>query len=159
MHFMVLRLWMLFPLIANVGVCGVPIRILEVIFHWFVIFLPTQAFHSVTMLHYNFLEHYLTFDSSFTIHDPAFSGPGSVVSIATDYGLDGPGIESWWGGEIFRACPARPWGLPSLLYNGYRVFPGGKKQPGRDADPSPPLVPWSWKSRAIPLLPYWLYGL
>jgi len=20
-------------------------------------------------------------------------------------------------------------------------------------------VPWSWKSRAIPLLPYWLYGL
>ena len=26
----------------------------------------------------------------------------------------------------------------SLLYNGYRVFPGGKKQPGPDADPSPP---------------------
>ena len=22
--------------------------------------------------------------------------------------------------------PDRPWGLPSLLYNGYRVFPGGK---------------------------------
>ena len=27
-------------------------------------------------------------------------GPGSSVSIATDYGLDGPGIESWKG-EIF----------------------------------------------------------
>jgi hypothetical protein len=27
-------------------------------------------------------------------------------------------------GEIFR--PHRPWGPPSLLYNGYRVFPGGK---------------------------------
>jgi hypothetical protein len=26
----------------------------------------------------------------------------------------------------------------SLLYNGYRVFPGGKERPGRDADPSPP---------------------
>jgi hypothetical protein len=28
-------------------------------------------------------------------------GPGSLVGIATDYGLDGPGIESRWG-EIFR---------------------------------------------------------
>ena len=27
---------------------------------------------------------------------------------------------------------------PSFLYNGYRVFPGGKVRPGRDADPSPP---------------------
>jgi len=27
-------------------------------------------------------------------------------------------------------------GPPSLLYNGYRVFPGGKERPGRDADPS-----------------------
>ena len=42
------------------------------------------------------------------------------------------------GGEIFRTCPDRPWGPPSLLYNGYRVFPGGKKRPGSDADPSPP---------------------
>jgi len=40
------------------------------------------------------------------------------------------------GGEIFRTCPDRPWGSPSLLYNGYRVFPGGKEWPGRDADPS-----------------------
>ena len=23
------------------------------------------------------------------------------------------------------------------MYNGYRVFPGGKERPGRDADPSP----------------------
>jgi len=34
--------------------------------------------------------------------------------------------------------PDRPCGPPSLLYNGYRVFPGGKKRPGRDADPSAP---------------------
>ena len=27
-------------------------------------------------------------------------GPGSVVSIATIYGLDGPGIESRWGRDI-----------------------------------------------------------
>ena len=42
------------------------------------------------------------------------------------------------GGEIFRTCPDRPWGPPSLLYNGYRVFPGGKEGPGRDPDPSLP---------------------
>jgi hypothetical protein len=28
------------------------------------------------------------------------SGPGSSVGIATDYGLDGPGIESWWGRDF-----------------------------------------------------------
>jgi len=65
-------------------------------------------------------------------------GPGSSVGIATGYGLDDPGIESrWGGGKIFRTCPDRPWGPPSLLYNGYRAFPGGKERPGRDADPSP----------------------
>jgi len=30
------------------------------------------------------------------------------------------------GGEIFRTSPDRPWGPPSLLYNRYRVFTGGK---------------------------------
>jgi len=64
-------------------------------------------------------------------------GPGSSVGIATAYGLDSPGIESRWG-EFFRTCPDRPWGPPSLLYNGYRVFSGGKVRPRRDADPSPP---------------------
>jgi hypothetical protein len=48
----------------------------------------------------------------------------SSVVIATRYGLDGPGIESQWGGvEIFCTFPDRLWGPPSLLYNGYRVFP------------------------------------
>jgi len=48
-----------------------------------------------------------------------------------------------WGsnpgvGEIFHSCPDWPWGPPSLLNNGYLVFPGGKERLGRDADPSPP---------------------
>jgi hypothetical protein len=49
----------------------------------------------------------------------------SSVGIATRYGLEGPGIDSRWG-EIFRTYPDRLRGQPSLLYNGYRVFPGGK---------------------------------
>jgi hypothetical protein len=65
-------------------------------------------------------------------------GLGSSVGIATGYGLDGPGIEPG-GGEILRTSPGGPWGPPSLLYNGYRVFPGGKERPGRDSDPLPPF--------------------
>ena len=88
------------------------------------------------------------------------SGPGSLVGMATGYGLDGPGIESRWG-EIFRTSPDRPWGLPSLLHNGYRVFPGGKERPGRDADPSPPSSAVGHKRVELylysPCGPYGLY--
>ena len=47
------------------------------------------------------------------------------------------------GGEIFHTCPDRPWGPPSLLYNGYRVFPGVKSGRGVKLTPHPLLVPWS----------------
>jgi hypothetical protein len=47
----------------------------------------------------------------------------SVQWLATGWPVRGsnPG----WG-EIFRTRPDRPWGPSNLLYNGYRVFPGGK---------------------------------
>jgi hypothetical protein len=78
------------------------------------------------------------FQCLYEVHHPqGVSGPGSVVGIATGYGLTVRGSNPG-GGEIFRTCPDRPWGPPSLLYNGYRVFPGGKEQPVRDAEPSPP---------------------
>ena len=83
---------------------------------------------------------------------PTDSGPGSSIGIATGYGLDGPGIESrGGGGVIFRTCPDRSCGPPNPLYIGYRVFPGGKERPGRDADPSPLLVPWSRKYLYSPM--------
>ena len=85
--------------------------------------------------------------------------PGSSVGIATGYGLDGPGSNPG-GGEIFRTCPDRPWGPHSLLYNGYRVFPGGKERPGRDADPSPPSSAVGHERVELYLYsPYGLYGL
>ena len=58
-------------------------------------------------------------ETGFSSSTPVF-GDSSVV-IATRYMLDGPGIETWWG-DIFRTRPD----TPSLLCNGYRVFPGGK---------------------------------
>ena len=57
---------------------------------------------------------------------------GSIPSEVT-------GIFHWLNPlDIFSTCPDRPCGPPSLLYNGYRVFPRGKERSGRDADPSPP---------------------
>jgi len=79
------------------------------------------------------------------------------IYITTGYGLTVRGSNPDRG-KIFRTCPDRPWGPPTLLYSGYRVIPGGKERPGRDADPSPFLVPWSRKSRAIPLLTTWAVG-
>ena len=59
----------------------------------------------------------------------------SVQRLATGWMVRGsnPGE-----GAIFCTSPDRPWAPSSLLYNGYRVFPGGKERPERYADPSPP---------------------
>jgi hypothetical protein len=78
-----------------------------------------------------------SFNLLFFLRAECNRGPGSSVGIATGWLVRGsnPG-----GGEIFHTCPYRPWGQPSLLYKGYRVFPGGRKRPGRDADLSPLLV-------------------
>jgi len=63
------------------------------------------------------------------------------------------------GDEVFRTRPDRPWGPPNLLYNGYRVSPGVKSGQVVTLTPHPLIVPWSRKSRAIPLLPLWAVGL
>jgi len=73
--------------------------------------------------------------------------------------MDGPGIESRCR-RNFPHLPHRPWSSPSLLYNWYRVFPGAKKRPGRNADPSP-LSSAVVKERVELYLysPYGPYGL
>jgi len=42
------------------------------------------------------------------------------------------------GGEVFCIRPDRPWGPPSLLYNGYRVFLGVKRPECGVDHPLPP---------------------
>ena len=81
-------------------------------------------------------------------------GRDSSVGIATPKGWKVRGSNPG-GGEIFRTCPDRPWGPPSLLYNGYRVFPEGKGGRSVTLTNHPHLVLRSWKSRGIPLLPFW----
>ena len=50
--------------------------------------------------------------------------------------MDVPGSNP--GGSRFSARPDRPWGPPRFMYNGYRIFPGGKVRPERAADYSNP---------------------
>jgi len=69
-------------------------------------------------------------------------GSGSVDSIATGYGLEGPGSNPG-GSKIFLTCPDRPWRSPSLLYKGYQVFPGVKSGRGVTLTPHLLLMPWS----------------
>ena len=59
------------------------------------------------------------------------------------------------GGQIFRTCPDRPWGPPSLCKVGNKPFPGVKSGRGVTLTPHSLLVRWSWKSRSIPLLSLW----
>ena len=69
-----------------------------------------------------------------TIPHFIYSGPGSVVGIANGYWPDGPGIESRWGARFSASVQTGP----GVLYNGCRVFPGGKERLARHADPSTP---------------------
>jgi hypothetical protein len=65
------------------------------------------------------------------------SGPGGSVGIATDYGLDGPGIESRWGARFFAHVQTGPGAHPASCTMSTGSFPG-EKRPGRGADHPPP---------------------
>ena len=79
-------------------------------------------------------------------------GPGSVVGIAIGYGLDSPGIESRWNSAPVQTGPGAH---PASCTMGTGSFPGVKSGRGVTLTPHSLLVPWSWKRRAIPLLPLW----
>ena len=83
-------------------------------------------------------------------------GPGSVVGIATGYGLDGPGIESRWGARFSAPVQTGPGAHLASCTMGTGSFPGVKSGRGVTLTPQPLLVPWSRKGRDIPLLPLWV---
>jgi hypothetical protein len=66
------------------------------------------------------------------------------------------------GGEIFPTGPERPWGTPSFLYNGHRVYSLWLKRPGSGANAevkeiveiylcSPSGHSWPTLGRTLPL--------
>jgi hypothetical protein len=80
------------------------------------------------------------------LHEPEGEGSKlfvdrySAVGIATRYLLDGLGIESRWGASFSAPVQSDPGGLPSHLWNWYRVLPG-VKLPGRGVDHPPHQAP------------------
>jgi hypothetical protein len=54
-------------------------------------------------------------------------GPGSVVGIATGYGLDGLGIESRWEARFSAPVQTGPGAQPASCTMGTGSFPGVKK--------------------------------
>ena len=62
----------------------------------------------------------------------------NVEGVKTSYGLNGPGVEFHWS-EISPALLNRPWGQPSILYDGKRVHLPAVKRPARGVD-WPPSV-------------------
>ena len=73
-----------------------------------------------------------------------YCGQGSVVGIATGYELEGPGIESRWGGARFPApVHTGPGAHPASSTMGTGSFPGVKSGQGVTLTLHPLLVPWS----------------
>ena len=73
-------------------------------------------------------------------NDSVIMGRDSSVGIATRYRLDGPGIESRWGGGGARfSAPVQtgPGTRPASYTTDTGSFPGVKR-PGRGANHSPP---------------------
>jgi hypothetical protein len=78
------------------------------------------------------------------------SGPGSSVSIATDYGLDGPGIESHLqlkikkipvGARFFAQVQTGPMAHPASCTVGTGSFPEVESGRSVTLTPHPLLVP------------------
>ena len=57
-------------------------------------------------------------------------GPGSVVGIETDYGLDGPGIESRWEARFSAPVQTGPGAHPAFCTMDTGSFPGVKSGRG-----------------------------
>ena len=65
-------------------------------------------------------------------------GRDCSVSVVTRYGLDGAGIESWWGARFSAPVHTGPGAHTASYTMGTGSFPGGVKWPGRGIDHPPP---------------------
>ena len=59
---------------------------------------------------------------------PCSEDRDSSVGIATGYGVDGSGIESWWGARFSAPVQTGPEAHPASYIMGTRSFPGQSGQ-------------------------------
>jgi hypothetical protein len=91
--------------------------LLYLVLHYFICYLAV----SISFIFYFFIFHSLTFPSHLLSFGVGIAQ--TVQQLAMGWTVRGSNPDE---GEIFRTGTDRPWVQPSLLYNGYRVFPGGK---------------------------------
>ena len=72
-----------------------------------------------------------------------YIGPGSVVGIATAYGVDVPGIESWLEARFYAPVQTDPEAHPASCTMGTGSFPGVRCCRCVTLTPHPVLVPRS----------------
>jgi len=71
------------------------------------------------------------------------------------YGLNGPGIESWWGVRFPAPVQTGLGAHPASCTMGTGSYPEVKNGWGVTLTPHPLLLLWSRNKRAIPLLALW----
>jgi hypothetical protein len=86
-------------------------------------------------------------------------GPGSVVGIATGYGLEGPETESRWKARFSVPVQTGPGAHPASCTMGTGSFPGVKSGQGMTLTTHPLLVPGHERVELYLFSPYGLYGL
>jgi len=95
------------------------------------------SYPNSTTIHSGILEIAQWKSKCYCTHHDSVGIAQSVQPLATGSTVRG----SYAGGcETFRSRPDRPWGPPSLLYNGYRVFPGSKAAGAWRWPPTPHLA-------------------
>ena len=79
---------------------------------------------------------FVVFDGNFFVFGMEYTD--KAAGIATRYGLDGPGIELWWGARFSAPVHTGPGAHPASYTMGTGSFPEVKRS-GRGADPHPYL--------------------
>ena len=132
----------------------VPYRATNFSSSYAIISLSRRNIYLCTSKYISRVQHTLLYPWSYKVPPPP-RRPGSSVGIATDYGLDEPGIESWWGRD-FPPVQTGPGAHPASCTMGTGSFPGVKCGRSVLLTTHPLLAPRSWNSRAIPLPPLWV---
>jgi len=70
-----------------------------------------------------------------------FVGCDNSVSIATHYGLDGPGMESWWGRDFPHLSRLAPGSTQPPIQWVPGLFLSDKATGARHCPPTPHLAP------------------
>ena len=91
------RIIIVFPFLSSGSLFTFPIGPNRTLFqcHFPKTLLSTCLYNLFYSFRINSFDYIVTLDKFVNLH--SIRGPGSSVGIATDYGLDAPGIESRWG--------------------------------------------------------------